>query len=338
MGGVCGVLTSDGNCEIQTDVGSSPALPTNRPSDEVKINSSVGISAMNMSNDIFAIQYALNKVPPIDGGPSPQIKMDGKCDQQTTKAIQNFQQKHFGFTGATGKIEPNSQTHTKLREISNRYQVFPTLPLDLVADAWFLKAMMQHLPYAKACVQAAMTNLLMAMPYADSVAGNGVFGRDERLKLANRHFMIDGFSSPRPILQKVYEIYGYQLAVLSRPEYYFSLDTDDSGGKISNIAVTPGGGFFSKDLNKKVRFRRGVFLASGVAQFAVHVIIHELRHYVERENEVGHFAKGWVDDPKMKTLLPSQRIYNCDTFANFVLEAKHGIMERPTWIKANLFR
>ena len=95
MGGVCGVLTSDGNCEIQTDAGSSAALPTNRPSDEVKINSSVGISAMNMSDDVFAIQYALNKVPPIDGGPSPQIKMDGKCDQQTIKTIQNFQQKHF---------------------------------------------------------------------------------------------------------------------------------------------------------------------------------------------------------------------------------------------------
>ena len=87
MGGVCGVFMSDGSCEIQSDTVSTPSLPTNRPSDEVKINSSVGVGASNLPDDVFAIQYALNKVPLIDGGPIPQIKMDGKCDQQTIKRV-----------------------------------------------------------------------------------------------------------------------------------------------------------------------------------------------------------------------------------------------------------
>ncbi|MBK9154755.1 MAG: hypothetical protein IPM25_11165 [Chloracidobacterium sp.] len=44
---------------------------------------------------------------------------------------------------------------------------------------------------------------------------------------------------------------------------------------------------------------------------------------------MGHFPKGWVTDPGMKALKESETVLNCDTFAGFALEAKHGDMQRP---------
>lgn len=339
----CSVLKTDGSCELQSDSPSGLKSPSsgNRPGSDVKITSPVGIHSPNIYDDVFNIQYALDKVPPIDGGPSPQLLIDGKCGPKTIKAIQNFQLKHFGWSGADGKIEPNKQTHRKLDEISKRYDVYPSLPLDLKTDDWFLAAMMQHIPYTISCIHAAMAKILLAMNTADSPSPGGLlgsFGREERMSLLNRHFMVDSFPAPRHILQKLYDIYGYMLSVLSRPDNYFTLDTDNSGEGISTVAFARLGGFFSKDATGKIVFRRGAYFATGIQQFAAFVFIHELRHFVERENEQGHFAKGWVTDPGMKALLPSQRIYNCDTFAGFALEAKNGIMERPSWVKSSVFR
>jgi hypothetical protein len=335
-----GALLENGDCCLQNapNESSKVILTGVRANEDVKIGAAVGLSATNKYDDVMAIQYALDKVPPLDGGPNPQIKIDGNCGQETIRTIQNFQLKQFGWPGMDGKVEPERQTHLKLRELSKKYQVFPYLPLDLTADAWFLAAWMSNLEYAKVCVHAAMTNLLGAIPLADSKSNEGggglsVFSREERLKLANRHFEVDKFPAARPVLTKLYGIYGNMLAVLSRPEFYFTLDTDDSGEKISPIAFARIGGFFGKDLNGKIRFRRGSFKASLIPQFAVHVIVHELTHFTERENENGHFAKGWVEDPKMQKLLPSQKIHNADTFANFALEARYGTMNRPDWMR-----
>lgn len=337
--GKCAVLVSEGDCRIQSDAsnGPNPASSVRTSGSEVKITAPVGINSPNIYDDVFNIQNALNKVPPVDGGPQTKLVTDGRCGEKTIKAIQNFQLKHFGWSGADGKIEPYKQTIAKLNEIIKRYNFQPALPLNTVDDAWFLAAMMQHIPYTKECVQAAMANLLMAMPLADSKLSGG-FGREEQMKLLNRHFLIDSFPAPRPVLQRLYDIYSYMLTVLNRPDAYFTLDTDNSGEGISSIAVTPLGGFFGKDADAKIKFRRGAYFASGIQQYAAHIIIHELRHFVEREGEHGHLAKGWVTDPKMQAMLPSQRIYNCDTFANFALEARNGIMERPSWIKSNAVR
>lgn len=334
----CSVLSADGNCEIKADESavSVPFIPSQRPDDTVKISASVGLNAKNIANDVFLIQYALNKVPPIDGGPPQQMKMSGKCGEKTIKAIQNFQLKHFGFAGSTGKIEPGSQMHQKLIEISKRYQVFPTLPMDLTADAWFLAAMLEHIPYTRNCVHAAMTRILRAKTSgSDSMFGGS---REERMSLLNRHFMVDSFTAPEAVLQKLYDIYGYMLSVLARPEAYITLDTDDSGDGISTVAFARLGGFFSKDLTGKIWLRRGAYLATGIQEFAAFIFIHELRHYVEREGDIGHHGKGWVTDQTIQKLLPSQRIYNCDSFAGFALEAKNGIMDRPGWVKSTVFR
>ncbi len=330
--GKCAVMLDDGSCKIEfkTETNLGVISTGNRPTD-VKIKESVGLNGRNNFEDVYKIQYAFNKVPPIDGGPPSPITINGNCGQETVKTIQDFQRKHFGFSGMDGKIEPNKQVHLKLIEISSRYNVFPSLPLDMVNDGWLFAGMMQHLPFTISCVNAAMAKVLLAMN------GSSSFGGD-KMSFLNRHFMIDKFPSPSSAMQKIYGIYGYMLSVLSRPDNFFTLDTNDSGEKISTVAFARLGGFFSKDTSGRIVFRRGTYLATGIQDFAAFIIIHELRHFVERENENGHFGKGWVTDVGMQKLLPSQRLYNCDTFAGFALEAKHGIMERPGWVKTSKFR
>lgn len=335
-------MLDNGDCKVEAAKPSSGPKggDTRRPEGDITITKAVGANAPNLYDDVFNIQYGLDQVAPIDGGPSPQLKIDGKCGPITQKAIRDFQKKHFGWQGCDGRIDPGKRTLAKLNELRNR-NVFPSLPLSLTVDDWLLVGMLQHVPHTKACINAAMANITLAMQAADSdLPGLIGPGRESRMKLVNRHFHIDDFSGEkRPILQKLYESYRFMLSVLDRPEAYFTLDTDDSGEKISTVAFARLGGFFDKnDLTGKIVFRRGSYFATGIADFAAFVFIHELKHFVETDKKGGHFGKGWYTDPAMQALKPQDRIANCDTFAGFALEARNGDMSRPGWVKSSVFR
>lgn len=333
-------MLDDGECKIKPDRSSNQQFDPRRPEGDIVITKSVGVGGANVFDDVFNIQYGLDQVAPIDGGPSPQLVIDGKCGPKTNKAIRDFQVKHFGFAGADSRIDPGKQTLAKLNEKRNR-NVFPTIPLSLGTDGWLLTGMLQHVPHVRACVHAAMTNITLAMNVADSVLP-GLLGasRESRMKLLNRHFRIDNFkSAKRPILQRMHDTYSFMLSVLDRPEAFVTLDTDNSGENISTVAFARLGGFHDKkDVSGRIRFRRGVLFATGIPDFAAHIFIHELRHFVGQDGTQGHFAKGWVTDPGMQALKEDKTILNCDTFAGFALEAKNGEMQRPPWIKTTVFR
>jgi hypothetical protein len=227
-------------------------------------------------------------------------------------------------------MDVNGQSHLKLKEISARYDVYPTLPLDMVNDAWLFAGMMQHIPFTKECIRAAMAKI-------SSAQVGGLFGSDAK-SLLNRHFTIDKHPTQQAAMSQIYDIYGYMLNVLNRPDNYFTLDTDNRGEKISTVAFARLGGFFKKETDGRIVFRRGTAVATGIQDFAAFIFIHELRHFIERDGWDGHFGKGWVTDDGMKWLTPWERIYNCDTYAGFALEAKHGIMERPGWVRSSKFR
>ena len=93
-----------------------------------------------------------------------------------------------------------------------------------------------------------MTNISLAMNVADNTLP-GLMGanRESRMKLLNKHFRIDNFKQRRPVLQKLYNIYGLMLNVLDRPEAYVTLDTDNSGENISSVAFARLGGFHDKN-------------------------------------------------------------------------------------------
>ena len=335
-------MLDDGECKVKPDTRtpSNQQFDPRRPEGDIVITKSVGVGGANVFDDVFNIQYGLDQVAPIDGGPSPQLVIDGKCGPKTIGAIREFQKKHFGFAGMDGRIDPGKQTLAKLNEKRNR-NVFPTIPLSLKTDGFLLAGMLQHVPFIRSCVNAAMTNISLAMNVADSsIPGLLGASRESRMKLVNRHFRTDNIKGlKRQVLQKTHDTYSFMLSVLDRPEAFTTLDTTNEGESLSTVAFARLGGFFDKnDLTGKIVFRRGVLFATGIQDFAAFIFIHELRHYVDQTGTNGHFAKGWVTDPGMQALKEDKTILNCDTFAGFALEAKNGEMQRPPWIKTTVFR
>jgi hypothetical protein len=80
------------------------------------ISAPVGQNCPNYASDVKTVQELINKVPPHEGGLTPDKKLviDGACGSKTRDAISKFQLKHFGWSGADCKVEPNKQTLAKL--------------------------------------------------------------------------------------------------------------------------------------------------------------------------------------------------------------------------------
>jgi hypothetical protein len=330
--GDCALMQDNGDCKVEPAKNSSSAFDPRRPEGDIVISKSVGMGGVNVFEDVFNIQYGLDQVAPIDGGPSPQLVIDGKCGPKTIGAIREFQKKHFGWAGTDSRVDPGKQTLSKINEKRNR-NVFPTIPLSLTTEDFLLAGMLQHVPFTRSCVEAAIANINLALPAADL---SGMPEHDSTMGLLNRHFRVDNFASRRPVLQKMLTVYGFMLQVLDRPKEFITLDTTNAGEDISTVAFARLGGFH---INQgKIVLRRGVLFATGIQDFAAFIFVHELRHFVDQDGAPGHFGKGWVTDPPMQALPETQTVLNCDTFAGFALEARNGIMERPQWVRSSVFR
>lgn len=317
-------MMDDGNCKVAPASSSNgyAVADARRPEGDIVITASVGQGGANKKEDVFNIQYGLDQVPPVDGGPEPLLKIDGICGPKTIAAIRNFQMKHFGWQGADGRIDPGRQTIQKLNEKRLRW-VTPHLPPSLATTGWLLADFLKHVPHTRACVQAAIQTVQSA-----KLRGPGTY-------LVEKHYRAAGNMQS---LNRVENVYSLMLQVLDRAGYYCTLDTTDEGEGISSVAFARLGGFFIPDNAGKIKIREGAWVASNIPDFAAFVLIHEMRHFVEQQGDIGHHAKGWVSDEGMQKLRPDQTIFNCDTYAGFALEARNGEMQRPGWVKSTAFR
>jgi hypothetical protein len=81
------------------------------------ITASVGAAGgVNRFNDVGTVQRLLNQVPPPSGGPTPPLQPDSQCGPKTIAAIQKFQLRQFGWSGADGRVDPNGQTLRRLND------------------------------------------------------------------------------------------------------------------------------------------------------------------------------------------------------------------------------
>lgn len=114
----------------------------------VQISASVGLKGINRHDDVVEIQKLLNKIQKSDGGPDPKLKVDGKAGPKTNGAIQSFQLKHFGWSGADGRVDPGKQTLAKLNEFdkttpavtSQRFRIRRSWDMPIIAnrtETWF---------------------------------------------------------------------------------------------------------------------------------------------------------------------------------------------------------
>lgn len=79
------------------------------------ISGSVGQGGRNFPlQDVLTVQYLLNCVPHTQGGPSPELVLDGVCGPKTRNAIAQFQRRTFGFTD--GRVDPGGRTLLALQK------------------------------------------------------------------------------------------------------------------------------------------------------------------------------------------------------------------------------
>ena len=94
-----------------------------------KLNASVGrMGGVNYRDDVITVQQLLNQVPINEGGPKPPLVVDGICGSKTVKAIQLFQVKQIGWSGADGRVDPNGPTHTRLNTYDKSGGGMPNYP------------------------------------------------------------------------------------------------------------------------------------------------------------------------------------------------------------------
>jgi peptidoglycan hydrolase-like protein with peptidoglycan-binding domain len=84
--------------------------------EDVGISASVGNRGANLPPDVRHVQALLNGIAPDQGGPQPELKVDGIVGPFTLRAISRFQSKHLGFSD--GRVDPGGRTIAELEERS----------------------------------------------------------------------------------------------------------------------------------------------------------------------------------------------------------------------------
>lgn len=91
------------------------------------ITASVGQGGMNIPADVATVQYLLNCVPGLEGGPVQKLEVDGICNAVTIIAINRFQRVHGGRT--KNRVDAVACGGTTISDL-NKYDLS-----DSVADA-----------------------------------------------------------------------------------------------------------------------------------------------------------------------------------------------------------
>ncbi len=329
MSGICQLMDLDGLADAVQAHSSTPT--------EARISQSVGINSPNLYDDVRAIQYHLNQVPPVDGGPNPQLQINGDCTPATLEAIRKFQLKYFGQPGVTGKIEPGKETLAKLNEISGKYDVHPKLPMDPTMNSWLLEPIFRHLDTVRKMILSAQTNLLKAGTVLEDKKN---LQREEYMRMANRYFDIDKFPNPRQMLEQVKGIFDTMDMVFKKPgdlwgKNIFALDPLPSSRMQHAGAVAYAGNFYNQGQVSPNGFRRdaiyitlrGASLYLPRAKAGPFTLIHELAHYVSApkgDKHVGDYA--YLHQPeKVKLLTPNQKVCNADNYSCFAYHVHTGV-------------
>lgn len=328
--------------------GNQTPVSPNNGGGAIQVSAPVGISGANLAQDVSTIQDALNRVSPADGGASPPLVVDGVCGSKTKNAIQQFQLKQFGWSGADGKINPGGQTITRLNEIlgTNRPLASGDKPSpkvdDEAANEIFKTMMTAGLVQAKRWIYAAQSNLDMALVHVDQPNAPSVipsFGRTERMRLANRYFKIDEMNAGqrRQVLSRIRYVYSTMLQVFERPgglwgEKAFQIDSSGVTHKETPTATahTNVGGYFKggqpNQFQKELRGDSIFFVREKIAFFAnmnngVKTIVHELAHFCGDDRADwgihDYGAYGEPETPKVAKLSLSERVRHADTYARF---------------------
>ncbi|MBI4566737.1 MAG: hypothetical protein HY716_18830 [Planctomycetes bacterium] len=87
------------------------------------ITGSVGQGGLNHPSDVMTVQYLLNCVPATQGGPSPELAVDGIVGPKTINAIHRFQKASFNWSD--GRVDAGGKSLKALQA----FDPYPQFPL-----------------------------------------------------------------------------------------------------------------------------------------------------------------------------------------------------------------
>lgn len=274
----------------------------------------------NRPEDVRAIQKALNRFPPLDGGPQRPLAADGLCGPLTRAAIRHFQRKWgIQFQGkdvADGIVDREGPTIQQLRKGPGG----PATP-----DAQFAR----HLPRLIEVLTAARAALNMARYHYVGASQLG-FGEVAAAKF-NRHFHADKIAHPLGHLREVERIFLAMLTAVGHVPQGIVVMLDEPP------QIAQGAFMFTFAGGYDIRARgdtwhaihRGSIYLCPLSRMMsrdgfVYATIHELAHYVgpPHPNDIGDHA--YFDKPKprrYRSLSAAQALRNADSYAQFAFEA-----------------
>jgi hypothetical protein len=87
----------------------------------------VGFGASGSPQDVMTVQYLLNCVPAGQGGPSPELAVDGVAGPKTIAEIRGFQKTLMPFPD--GRVDPGGPTLARLQ----RFDPYPNQPMPAIS-------------------------------------------------------------------------------------------------------------------------------------------------------------------------------------------------------------
>lgn len=309
------------------------------------ITSSVGEGCSNLKADVVKIQKALNSIPPVSGGPFPNLVVDGICGSKTKGAIAAFQRHQFSWCDF--RVDPDKLTIQRLREfqVSSASEDSSSNPDRMSA----LTRVYSTLPLANQLITNAIRTVDLANDHVCGRLGNNKslsriaqdsFARvDTYFNLSRQQKQIQPTSlqTIRRLLSRMQTAIGGSGPLTKPGTGIFQLDPGDEA---DIYAFTYRGGFtrkassgrpkMSKDDNYSGANLRedAIYICTGLnemtdSSFVAYNSIHELAHFVgpEKGRPGAVIDHTYRHRPDFWSLDPQKALENADTYAMFTMDS-----------------
>jgi hypothetical protein len=287
----------------------------------------------NLEGDTRAVQAALNRFLPIDGGPAPLLKVDGICGPLTKAEIVHFQEKWDlkpkNSDTVDGIVDPAGPTIDRLRAGPGRVPSGPTEFSERIPDV------RQVVTAANAAIEAAIFHLQFGnrsglLPSVNQL-GQIAAAR------AERNFHISQSKTAISSLGTVQRIYFAMLTAIGHVPRGIILAVDEPPEvAVGAFMFSVAGGYSIQDPTALID---GTNLAVGSIYVCpkaralskeafAYVMIHELAHFVgpkspekPGEADIGIHDFGYFHRGTIGRLSSDQATHNADSFAQFAFDA-----------------
>jgi peptidoglycan hydrolase-like protein with peptidoglycan-binding domain len=334
--------------------------------DGTVISRSVGASGVNSPADVRTIQDALNGVPTENGGPDPELKVDGIVGPLTLAAIKAFQQAHVRVVDS--RIDPNGAT---LKALNTELDTTPAvaqaaggnaakgrrrsdfLPPDPAINA----AVLEMLSRTRSAIRAANFQLLTADPFVTTqklTPPTGPFQASAALsiKILDTVFSLGKFSNPRPSFENIKRVFRNMDVALNRsfetsPLVAPVLFVPNTHIKMEDVAeayTSMGGAFMTSKVKlaglgepaDRIYICRNFLTDIPISK--VNALVHELAHFVSGQPiKIDDIVKKGTmlrsaTRPPFDAISPEQKIRSAEHYAFFAIMSNFPQLMPPNVI------